>query len=112
MTFKNPIWQPIAVVLSGVNLVAVGVAAGAAEPWHAATHAALALGFGVWAQRLYQRRGGAEGQDRLEAREALEALEAEVGSLRGELGEVQERLDFAERMLAQAPEPRRVGPEG
>lgn len=31
----------------------------------------------------------------------LEALEHEVGSLRYELGETQERLDFAERLLAQ-----------
>jgi len=41
----------------------------------------------------------------------LEALEIEVGQLRQELSEAQERLDFAERMLAQEPEPRRVNPE-
>ncbi|MFL5535400.1 MAG: hypothetical protein ACJ8AP_06840 [Gemmatimonadales bacterium] len=55
MTFKAKIWQPIAVVLSAVNLVAVGFAAGAAEPYHSAVHAALALGFGLWAQRLRGR---------------------------------------------------------
>jgi chromosome segregation ATPase len=41
----------------------------------------------------------------------LEALEAEMGDLRRELGEAQERLDFAERVLAQGPDARRVGPE-
>jgi hypothetical protein len=40
----------------------------------------------------------------------LEALDQEVGTLRRELVETQERLDFAERLLAQAPETRRVGP--
>lgn len=39
----------------------------------------------------------------------LEALEHEVGSLRQELTEAQERLDFAERMLAQNPSARRLG---
>ena len=76
MTFKPALWRPIAFVLSVVNLVAVGFAAGAAEP-----------------------------QDR------LEALEVEVDNLGRELGETQERLDFAERVLAQRPEPPRVGPE-
>jgi hypothetical protein len=38
-------------------------------------------------------------------------LEAELGGVRGELGEVQERLDFTERMLAQRDEVRRVEPE-
>jgi hypothetical protein len=33
----------------------------------------------------------------------LQALEDELGSLRNELGEVHERLDFAERLLAQHP---------
>ena len=105
MTFKPAIWHPIAVVLSAVNLVAVGFAAGSAEPWHAGVHAALALGFGLWAQRLRQNPGG---NDRL-AR--LETLEADVSDLRRELSETQERLDFAERLLTQGLEPRRVGPE-
>jgi hypothetical protein len=34
-----------------------------------------------------------------------------VTELRRELSEMQERLDFAERLLAQRPESRRVGPE-
>jgi hypothetical protein len=108
MTFKPGVWQPIAVVLSAINLVAVGFAAGSAEPYHAAVHAGLAVGFGLWAQRLRQRR--AEGQP-LPREDRLEALEAELGGVRGELGEVQERLDFTERMLAQREEARRVEPE-
>jgi hypothetical protein len=105
MTFKPAVWRPIAVVLSAVNLVAVGFAAGAAEPWHAAGHAALGLAFGLWAQRLRPGPGGGDQLDR------LEALETEVSNLRGELGEAQERLDFAERVLAQGQDARRVGPE-
>ena len=105
MTFKPAIWYPIAVVLSVINLVGVGFAAGSAEPWHAAGHAALALAFGLWAQRLRQGPGGSERPAR------LDVLEGEVSNLRRELGEAQERLDFAERLLAQRPESRRVGPE-
>jgi len=105
MTFKPAIWQPIAIVLSIVNLVGVGFAARSAEPWHAAIHATLALAFGLWAQYLRQGPGGS----RREAR--LEALEGEVSELRRELSEAQERLDFAERLLVQGPESRRVGPE-
>ena len=105
MTFKPSLWRPIAGVLSVLNLVGVGFAAGAAEPWHAGGHAALALAFGLWAQRLQQTPRPSEGEDR------LEALEIEVGNLRGELNEAQERLDFTERLLAQGLESRRVGPE-
>ncbi len=36
----------------------------------------------------------------------LEALEHEVGVLRQELAEAQERLDFSERLLSQRPSPR------
>jgi len=109
MTFKPAVWKPVAIVVSAVNLVGVGLAAGAAEPWHAGIHAALALGFGLWAQRLRQPRGDIGDAGDRDAR--LEALEAEMGSIRGELTETQERLDFAERMLAQQPETRRVGPD-
>ena len=112
MTFKPGIWQPIAIVLSAVNLVAVGQAAGAAEPWHAAGHAALALGLGLWAQRLGPARGGGGSRARLEGLEAeVSELRGELGDLRGELSEAQERLDFAERLLAQGSESRRVGPD-
>jgi hypothetical protein len=108
MTFKPALWRPIAVVLSGVNLVAVGFAAQAAEGWHAALHAGVALGFGLWAQRL--GRGTAAGGD-LQA--GLEAVELEVDRLRHELGEAQERIDFTERVLAQGQqqEARRVEPQ-
>jgi hypothetical protein len=105
MTFKPALWQPIAVGLSAINLVFVGFAAGSAEPWHAGVHAALGLGFGLWAQRLRQSPGGSELQPR------LEALEFEASNLRRELSETQERLDFAERVLAQGQESRRLGPE-
>jgi hypothetical protein len=41
----------------------------------------------------------------------LDALEAEVSILRGELTETQERLDFTERVIAQEQVPRRLGQE-
>lgn len=108
MTFKSRIWYPIAGVLSIINLVAVGFAAGEAEPWHAAVHAALALAFGLGAERLRQRRRVSEFPAPLEA---LEALEADMSQVRQELSEIQERLDFTERVLAQRPETDRLGPQ-
>ena len=109
MTFKPALWYPIAVVLSVLNVAAGWFAAQSAEPLHASTHAVLAVAFGLWAQHLRQdRRQDRRGGD-LQA--GLESLEVEVGALRQELSEVQERLDFAERVLAQAPEPRRVDPQ-
>ena len=104
MTFKSAIWSPIAIVLSVANLAGAGFAIGRGEPLHATIHVGLALAFGWWAQRLRQGASGSE----LPAR--LEALEFEVNTLRQELGEMQERLDFAERLLAQPPETRRAGP--
>ena len=105
MTFKSAVWYPIAIVLSVINLVGAGFAVGQAETSHATIHAVLALAFGLWAQRLRRRPGGTERPVR------LEGLEAEVGKLRQELTETQERLDFVERLLAQRPETRRVSPE-
>lgn len=107
MTFKPALWRPIAFVLSAANLVAVGFAAGSAESGHAAVHAALALAFGLWTQRLGQgqvpSRGDRDGR--------LEDLEIDVSNLRGDLGEAHERLDFLERLLAQNQEARRLGSE-
>ncbi len=111
MNFKPKTWYPIAIILTVVNVAAVPFAAG--EPLHAGAHAALALGFGLWAQRLRQRRDRGEEQVSLGAIEGdrLEALEDELTRLRQELSETQERLDFTERMLAQRPDPRRVEPQ-
>jgi hypothetical protein len=106
MTFKPAIWRPIAAGLSVLNLVAVGAAAATAEPLHAGVHAALALAFFSWAQRLRPAPEGFERQDR------LEELEGEVSSLRRELTETQERMDFAERLLVREREARRIEPEG
>jgi hypothetical protein len=105
MTFKPRIWFPIAAVLAVVNVAAVWFAAVPAEPLHATLHAGLAVAFGLWAQRLRQGPGGSE----LQA--GLEALEIEMSTLRQELSAAEERLDFAERMLAQVPEQRRADPQ-
>lgn len=104
MTFKPATWFSITVVLAVVNMVAAGFTAGGL---HAASHAALAVGFAVLAQHLRQRLR-APG---LPA--GLEELELEVTELRQELSEAQERLDFTERILSQQQptEARRLDPE-
>jgi membrane protein implicated in regulation of membrane protease activity len=109
MTFNPAIWYPIAILLSVANVVAIGFTAGPGQPWHAVGHAALALAFASWARRLRKRRGGSE-QLPGERGETLEALETDVSRLRQEVSEMQERLDFAERLLAQRPEARPVEP--
>jgi len=113
MTFKRKIWLPISLVLSAVNLGAVWFAAAPGEPLHATLHAGLALAFGVWALRLWQKPGDIAFHASLESpavRDDLDALDGEVGTMQRELSEMQERLDFAERMLAQSAEARRVDP--
>jgi hypothetical protein len=108
MTFRPAIWYPISIVLAALNLVGVGLAAGEAQAWHAGGHAALALAFGLWSQRM--RHAPVQGEFPVQL-EALEAIEAEVSRLRDDLSETQERLDFTERLVVQGQEARRVGPE-
>jgi hypothetical protein len=105
MRLKSAIWFPVAVGLTAINLIGVGFAVQPGEPLHASIHAALALAFGAWAMRLYHGRSGGA----LLAQ--VEDLALEVSQLRQELSEAQERLDFAERVLTQGAEPRRVEPE-
>jgi len=104
MTFKPATWYPIAVVLSIANVVGAWFAARTGGPMHAGVHTALAVAFGLWAGRLRQGSGERDLQS------GLEALELEMNTLREEVRELQERVDFAERMLAQVPEARRVDP--
>jgi hypothetical protein len=60
----------------------------------------------IWAP-VHQAQGDL-GVKQLEAR--LEVVEQELAGLHHELSETQERLDFAERLLAQAREGKRIGP--
>ena len=55
----------------------------------------------------YQGQGG-PAVKQLEAR--LEAVEQELAAVQHDLAETQERLDFAERLLAQTREGKRIGP--
>ncbi len=103
MWFKHRAWIPIAWLLSLGNLIAVWFAARPAEPWHATIHALLAVLFGLGAQRLAARQK-ARGGGRISADEhvaaRLESIEQEISSLRQQLSEAHDRLDFAERLLA------------
>src|SRR2546430_15708758 len=96
MTFKPATWYPVAVVLSGINVVSAWFAAG--EPAHAAVHVALAVAFGLWARRLRPRPGGSEVQIRSGAPEGLQAqvdaLGGDMATLRRGLTEGPERLGF------------------
>jgi hypothetical protein len=102
MTFKPAIWHPITVALSAVNLIGIGLAAGAGEPWHAGVHVALAGAFALAARHLRQTLTSREHQAE------LDEVALELRGLRQELSEALERLDFTERMLTQGLEPRRV----
>jgi Tfp pilus assembly protein PilO len=99
----------VAFALTALNVAGAGYAVALAEPMHAAAHVVFAFGFGWWAQRLRQRRQDNEWKtgirDTLEnPLERLATLEADVSRLQQELSEVQERMDFTERILARGRE--------
>lgn len=107
MTFKPKIWFPIASILALGNVVAVWFAAAPGEAMHATGHAALAVAFAWWAARLQARL---DGGGRGELGVGTDTLALDVDELRQQLAETQERLDFAERVLAQGDPVRREGP--
>jgi hypothetical protein len=103
---KTRFWNAVLVLLSAGNLASVWFAAQSGEPWHATIHGALALGFGLWAQgrmRLEEARWRA-GMLETGSDGETAVLRDEVGDVRRELSEMQERLDFAERLLSQGRE--------
>jgi hypothetical protein len=107
---KTRFWHAVLVLLSAGNLLAVWFAARPGEPWHATTHAVFALLFGLWAQRRTRLEKARLPVGAPDAGSEVEtaALRDEVGEARREVGEVQERLDFVERLLTQAREADRV----
>jgi hypothetical protein len=98
----NPrLWYPVSIVLAIVNVAAIYVV-GRGSPGasgHMMLHAALAVGSAAWAvhlrSRLRDRIPGHAGEA------ALMELRDDVENLREHVRELEERLDFTERMLAQ-----------
>jgi hypothetical protein len=75
--------------------------------------ALVAISFSPIGRALARRLGGDKGEHAESAALAeVDALREELQALRGEVGEMQERLDFAERLLAQVREQGKLGPGG
>ena len=105
MALNPRLWRPIAAFLSVANLVGAGIHIGMEQGEGAAVHGLLAAGAAYWAVRLGRPRTPV--LENPDTEERMEQLEAELMQQRNELAEAQERLDFAERLLAQSPEKRR-----
>ena len=105
MTFKPRLWYPIAAALSALNVAAAGYAASMTEAAHTSLHAALAVAFGLWAMHLRGRRDG------VPEAAGLEELGDELSVMKSTMAELEERLEFVERMLARAEDPQQIAPD-
>jgi HPt (histidine-containing phosphotransfer) domain-containing protein len=85
-------------VLAAINVAAVYFAARDTEPVHALAHAALGAACMLWAERLRARATRALYEAEMAQ---AELMPGEMDHVHNELAELQERLDFAERLLAQ-----------
>lgn len=110
----STIWRRIAIVLAVINVAGAVFALASGEGWHAGIHVSLAIVFGLAAQRLKEgSRGGAAGsvQQQLDDQAAaLEDAKRTLANQANQLNELQERVDFAERMLAQVRDRQKLGP--
>ncbi len=105
MWFQHRAWIPVAWLLSLVNVGAVWFAAAPAEPLHATVHAALGVGFALGARHLMTRQPRATRAEQLPpSSDQSEQLHQTIDGLQGQMQELEERLDFTERLLAQQRE--------
>ncbi len=98
-------WRRLAIVASVFNVAGAGFAIAAGEGWHAGIHVTLALAFAFAAQRLTgdQRSESASIQQQLAAQaDELEEAQATLARQAAQLAELNERVDFAERVLTKA----------
>jgi hypothetical protein len=106
MALSRQSWSRILAGLSILNLAGMWYAMRVNEPRHALIHVVLAAGFGLWAWRLKLRPSEPNPlglQDQVEQQAAaLEDAQAALADQSAQLAELQERLDFAERILAQS----------
>jgi hypothetical protein len=109
MICKPTLWA-VVVALGVINLVAAGFALGQAEPAHAGIHVGAALAFGLWSRGLRRgpRRTALDGA-RADLDEETRARLATVDQLESRVSELENRLDFTERLLAQGQEWRERG---
>ena len=102
MWFKHRAWIPVAWGLSFINVIAVWFAARPAEPTHATVHALLAVGLALGAQRLKARRQSTGPSEDLRlALDHNEQLQQTIDSMQDQVRELEERVDFADRLLMQ-----------
>ena len=107
--FKHRAWIPVAWLLSLGNLLAVWFAARPAEPEHATIHALLAAGFALGAQRLVaRRRADAQNEQWQQTVDQGEYSQQAIEGMQSRVQELEERLDFAERLLVKHRDPDRV----
>lgn len=110
MWFKHKAWIPVAWVASVANLGAVWFAAVPGEPAHATLHALLAVGFGLGARHLAVRQRLAEQHEALQdTLDQNEQLQQALEDMQSGLRELEERVDFSERLLAQHRDAAREG---
>ncbi len=110
MWFTHRAWIPTAWVLSAANLVSVWFAALPGEPAHATLHAVLAVSLALGARHLTTRRRAEETYaDLQQAIDQNEQLQQNAEGMQARVTELEERLDFTERLLVQQRNSERLG---
>lgn len=100
MWFKHRAWVPVAWLLCLVNIGGVWFAAGPGGGAHATLHALLAVLFGLGAQRLAARNRLTPDADAAGKQvEGQPADQQKLENVEGRLAELEDRLDFTERVL-------------
>jgi hypothetical protein len=109
MWFRHRAWIPIAWVLSLINFGGVWFAAREGQALHATVHAVLAILLAMGAQRLRARRRP-DLTSRVVDEDEVHARLDELDLLKQRMSELEERVDFVERLLAKQREAQRLDP--
>lgn len=111
MWFKHRAWIPVAWLLSFGNLVALWFAAQLGEALHATVHGGLAVAFALGARRLMARpRADALNRPWQQTSDQNQQVGPAIHALQARLQELEERVDFVERLLTQLRDSDRLPP--
>jgi hypothetical protein len=97
------LWTGVLVLVSLGNLVSIWFAARPGEPWHATIHGALALGFGLWAQRRLLREEKREPALTGVADDRLARIENSIDAVAVEVERIGEMERFSTALLSSKP---------